>query len=64
MAVKCPSCGKKIKTHLPILGFFSSPEVEVFTCKCGTRVAVIPGFLKGKIIDWESPHESKPKQDT
>ena len=58
MAVKCPTCGKQIKTNF---GFI--PKPTTFTCDCGTRVTVARGLFKDKLVDWEKPDERQSKQE-
>ena len=40
MAVKCPTCERKIKTSLTLF------QNTVFRCQCGTRVTVAPASSK------------------
>lgn len=51
MALKCPQCGRKVKTNSLLL------QPTVIRCQCGTRVTVAPGLFKHKIVDWETPEE-------
>lgn len=48
--MKCPNCGKKVKTPLLL-------QNTTVRCECGTRVTVAPGFWRNKIVDWETPEE-------
>lgn len=55
MALKCPQCGRKIKTSAFLF------QNTRFRCECGTRVTVAPGLFKNKVVDWETPEEREKK---
>lgn len=56
MALKCPQCGRKIKTS------WFLTQNTVFRCECGTRVTVAPGLFRDRIVDWETPEERERKR--
>ena len=56
--MKCPICGRKLKTTA---GFITSQYT--IRCECGTRVKVVPGLFKDKVVDWETPEEREKERN-
>ena len=54
MAIKCPTCGKKIN-----IAFGFIPKPITFECDCGSKVTVARGLFRDKVVSFERPVEAQ-----
>lgn len=50
--MRCITCGRKVRGSSGLI--FSQYTVR---CKCGTRLKILPGMFRDKIVDWETVEE-------